>query len=148
MPEVSFYILPSCSQQERFLFACRLIEKAYQKKQFCYVQTNNHQQSQQLDNQLWSFKPSSFIPHKILQDTLPEFEQSILIGTQAAPEKWKKIVMNLSSNYPEDANQMERILEVLDNNAETKQVARVRYKQYQQAGINITIHNMRTQHNS
>ncbi|KAF3978500.1 MAG: DNA polymerase III subunit chi [Methylococcales symbiont of Iophon sp. n. MRB-2018] len=142
MTEVSFYILPSYSQQERLLFACRLIEKAYQKKQFCYVQTNNHQQSQQLDNQLWSFKPSSFIPHQILQDTVPEFEKSILIGTQKAPDKWKKIAINLSLNYPENANQMERILEVLDNNPETKKAGRERYKQYQQAGINITIHNM------
>ncbi len=142
MAEVSFYILSSSSQQDRHLFACRLIEKAYQNQQFCYVYTNNHQQSQQLDNQLWSFKAGSFIPHQVLEDSLPEFEQSILIGSQTAPEKWQKIVLNLSSNYPDTSSQSERILEILDNNETIKHAGRIRYKQYQQAGHNITTHTM------
>ncbi len=142
MAEVSFYILPSLSQQDRYLFACRLLEKAYKNKQFCYVVTNSQQQSQQLDNQLWTFKPGSFIPHQILENNLPEFEQSILIGTQAAPEQWQNIILNLSSNYPENTSQSKRILEILDNNKEIKHAGRDRYKQYQQAGHNITTHTM------
>ena len=142
MAEVSFYILPSSSQQDRHLFACRLIEKAYQKKQFCYVYTNSYQQSQQLDNQLWTFKAGSFIPHQVFEDNLPEFEQSILIGSQTAPEQWQKIVLNLSSNYPDTSSQSERILEILDDNETIKHAGRIRYKQYQQAGHNITTHTM------
>jgi DNA polymerase-3 subunit chi len=142
MPEVSFYILSSSSQQERFLFACKLIEKAYQNKQFCYVYTNSDQQCQKLDNQLWAFKPGSFIPHQILDDKVPEFEHSILIGTQIAPQQWQNIIVNLSSNYPENIVQNGRILEILDNNEEIKHAGRIRYKQYQHAGLNITTHTM------
>ncbi|HIF53652.1 MAG: DNA polymerase III subunit chi [Methylococcales bacterium] len=142
MPEISFYILPGVSLQDRHLFACRLIERAYRDQQFCYVYTDNHQQSLQLDNHLWTFKPGSFIPHQILEEKPPAFEQSILIGTRSAPDKWQNIIVNLSSHFPENISQVDRILEILDNNEEIKQAGRVRYKQYQQAGLNISTHTL------
>ena len=77
MPEASFYILPSRSLSERYLFACKLIEKAYRSGQFCYVYTDSDRQSEQLDNQLWTFRENSFIPHQIYEDNIPEYEQTI-----------------------------------------------------------------------
>jgi DNA polymerase-3 subunit chi len=142
MPEVSFYLLPSLSPQERNQFACRLIEKAYRNKQFCYVYTDTEQQAQQLDNQLWTYRPGSFIPHQIFDSNPPDFEQTILIGTQQAPDKWQKIIVNLSSHYPNNLTQTERILEILDNSETIKQAGRIRYRQYQQAGFSLTTHNM------
>lgn len=140
MPEVSFYILPSQSQQERYLFACKLIEKAYQDKQFCYVYTDSQQQSQQLDNQLWNFRPGSFIPHQIYKNIIPDYEQTILIGTYSAPEKWQKIIVNLSSKYPEDLAQTERVLEIIDNNEMVIQAGRQRFRLYKQGGFNTKTH--------
>lgn len=142
MPKVSFYILPSAKPEERHLFACRLIEKAYQNQQFPYVYTSNHQQSQQLDTQLWTFKADSFIPHQILVDQPPAFERSILIGAQDAPKKWQQLIVNLSLNCPEKTAQGERILEILDTNKAIKQAGRVRYKHYQQSGYDLTTHIM------
>lgn len=140
MPKVSFYVLSSTSPQERYLFTCRLIEKAYKNGYFCYVYTHNDQQSQQLDNQLWTFKSGSFIPHQMLTHHPPSFEQSILIGTQPTPDKWQKMIVNLSLNYPENTSRCERILEILDNNTEIKQAGRTRYKQYQQTGLAVSTH--------
>ena len=79
MPEASFYILPSQSLSDRFLFACKLIEKAYRCGQYCYVVTDSLQQSQQLDNLLWTFRKNSFIPHQIFDEPdnkAPEFDTS------------------------------------------------------------------------
>ncbi|MEO1899407.1 MAG: DNA polymerase III subunit chi, partial [Methylococcales bacterium] len=84
----------------------------------------------------------SFIPHQILEEKPPAFEQSILIGTRSAPDKWQNIIVNLSSHFPENISQVDRILEILDNNEEIKQAGRVRYKQYQQAGLNISTHTL------
>ncbi len=140
--EVSFYILSSLSQQDRNIFTCKLIEKAYRNKQFCYVHTESQQQSQQLDIQLWTFRAGSFIPHQILESETPEFENTILIGTQPAPDKWQKIIVNLSPQSPDDLTRTDRILEILDNNEDIKQAGRHRYRQYQQAGLLITTHNI------
>ena len=145
MPEASFYILPSRSLPERYLFACKLIEKAYRSGQFCYVYTDTLQQCQQLDSQLWTFRKNSFIPHQIYDggdNLIPDHEQTVLIGTQTAPEKWQKLIFNLSSKYPENLTKTERILEILDNNEELKQAGRQRFRQYNKDGFKTTTHKM------
>lgn len=140
MAEVSFYILPTESLEDRYLFACKLIEKAYRSGSFCYVLTDDAEQSRTIDDLLWTFRPGSFIPHQIYTGEPPELEKVILIGSLAAPEHWQKILFNLSSHYPDLGSQTERILEILDNSETTKEAGRNRYRQYQQSGMTITTH--------
>jgi len=140
MAEVSFYILPSESTQERYEFACKLIEKTYRSGCFCYVLTDNAEQSQKIDDLLWTFRAGSFIPHQIYTGELPTLEKVILIGSLDVPELWQKTVINLSSYCPKQVDNIERILEILDNSEATKELGRNRYRQYQQSGVTITTH--------
>lgn len=142
MPEVSFYILPSQSAQERYLFACKLIEKAYRSGHFCYVITDTPEQSQIIDDLLWTFRAGSFIPHQIFSGVAPDYENTVLIGSRSAPENWQKTLINLAAQCPDDFQQADRILEILDNNEEIKAAGRDRYRRYQQSGIEITTHKM------
>lgn len=142
MAEVSFYILSSALLQERYLFACKLIEKAYRNGQFCYILTDSDEQSQLLDDLLWTFRAGSFIPHEIYTGQAPSTDKVILIGSVKAPEHSQGLLFNLSSKYPEDISNTKRILEILDNCEVTKAAARNRYRQYQQAGMSVTTHNM------
>jgi DNA polymerase III subunit chi len=142
VPEISFYVLPTESTQERYLFACKLIEKAYRSGVFAYVLTDSLEQSQQIDDLLWTFRAGSFIPHQIYTGELPTVENVVLIGSSNPPENWLKTVINLSSQSPHDFQQAKRILEILDNSEETKAWGRNRYRQYQQAGIEIATHKM------
>ncbi len=144
MTDISFYLLKSQSVRERYLFACKLIEKIYRSGQVCYVFSESLAQSQMLDDLLWTFRAGSFIPHQLYTGELPSSEQVILIGTQPAPEPWQKIQINLSSQQPEALEQAERIVEILDNNTDTKALARQRYRRYQQqlSGSKITTHNI------
>ncbi len=140
MAEVSFYILPSESLQDRYLFACKLVEKAYRSGSFCYVLTESAEQSRIIDDLLWTFRAGGFIPHQIYTGELPDIEKVILIGSLSAPEGWQKVLFNLSSHYPDPGPQTERILEILDNSETTKEAGRNRYRRYQQSGMNITTH--------
>lgn len=142
MPEVSFYVLPTESQQERYLFACKLIEKAYRNGHFAYVLTDSPEQSQQLDDLLWTFRAGSFIPHQIYQNAMPEQINTVLIGINEAPEYWQNTVINLSSQLPIGFEQVQKVLEILDNSEVCKANGRQRYRQYQQAGIEIITHTM------
>ena len=137
MAEISFYILPTQSQHERLLFACKLIEKAYRSGCFCYVLTDTAGQSQQIDNLLWTFRAGSFIPHQLYTGDIPATEQ-VLIGSLPAPAQWQKTVINLSSQC---AN-AERVLEILDNSEATKAVGRDRYRYYKEAGHTLNTHKM------
>lgn len=157
MAEVSFYILPSESLEERYLFACKLIEKAYRSGSFCYVLTDSAEQSRTIDDLLWTFRAGSFIPHQIYTGEPPDIardgvyaagspgvsattEKVILIGSLDAPEHWQKVLFNLSSRYPDVGPQTERILEILDNSETTKEAGRNRYRRYQQSGMPVTTH--------
>jgi DNA polymerase-3 subunit chi len=140
--EVSFYILPSESLQERYLFACKLIEKAYRSGHFCYVLTDSAEQSQHIDDLLWTFRAGSFVPHQLYTGEIPNIEQVILIGSLDAPEHWQKTLINLSSQCPHAFELAERIIEILYDSEETKEAGRNRYRQYQQAGIEIATHKM------
>ena len=140
MAKASFYILTSGSPQERYFYACKVIEKAYRSGHFCYVLTDSIKQSQYLDDLLWTFREGSFIPHQLYTGEIPDFKKVILIGSLDAPEHWKKTIINLSSQCPKYFESAERIFEILDNSEEIKEPGRNRFLQYQQSGIATTIH--------
>ncbi|MSR16789.1 MAG: DNA polymerase III subunit chi [Methylococcaceae bacterium] len=140
MPEVTFYILNSESLYDRYLFACKLIEKAYNTGKFCYVLLDNLEQCQDLDDMLWTFRAGSFVPHQLFTGTTPEITSQVLIGTENTPTEWQNVVFNLSSQLPQAWQQSIRVLEILDNSETTKVTARERYRTYQQAGIKIDTH--------
>lgn len=142
MPDISFYILPTESQHERDVFACKLIEKAYRSGVACYVLTDNAAQSHYFDNLLWTFRAGSFIPHQIYEGQTPEFTNVTLIGHHAPPEGWQNTLLNLSLQCPENFQTLGRILEILDNGETTKAAGRQRYRHYQQAGIQIATHKL------
>ncbi|MDO9105156.1 MAG: DNA polymerase III subunit chi [Methylovulum sp.] len=140
MPTVSFYLLPSDSAHERCLFGCKLIEKSYRSGCFCYVLTDTAAQSRLMDELLWTFRAGSFIPHQLYTGELPVVENIILIGSTNPPGAWQKNIVNLSTQCPEDFQQVERILEILDGSEDTKAAGRQRYRRYQQAGIEPNTH--------
>ena len=142
MPDISFYVLPTESSQERYLFACKLIEKAYRSGSFAYVLTDSIDQSQLIDDLLWTFRAGSFIPHQQYTGEMPAVENVVLIGSNTPPKNWLKTVINLSSETPQDFQKADRILEILDNSEVTKTWGRSRYRQYQLAGLEITTHKL------
>lgn len=135
MPEISFYILSTTGAGARYAFACKLIEKAYRSGYFAYVVTDSDSQSQWLDQLLWTFRPTSFVPHEIYQGSLPEFANTVLIGSLPAPDAWQKVILNLSSHSPTDLTQSEKVLEILDNDEQVKALGRERFRYYKQSGF-------------
>ena len=143
MPDISFYILPSQTEQGRYKFACRLAEKAYHSGSNVYIQSASAQQSRQLDDLLWTFRAGSFIPHQIKSNSIPpDAANKVLIGTDMAPENWQDIIINLSNDCPQYSENTRRILEILDNSEPLKQSGRIRYRQYQQSSCPIKTHQM------
>lgn len=140
MPEVTFYVLNSTSLYERNLFACKLIEKAYNSGKFCYVLFDTIEECQRLDDMLWTFRAGCFIPHQLFVGTLPEITEQVLIGIKNAPSSWQNVIFNLSSQMPQNWQNGGRVLEILDNNDITKVAGRERYRTYKNAGIEIVTH--------
>ena len=144
MADATFYILSTESLRDRFLFACKLMTKAYRQGQYCYVYTDSAEQSRLLDELLWTFQPTLFIPHQIYDEEQlePIYQQCILIGTKTAPKAWQRLIFNLSSHYPDDLTQTERVLEILDEDEHLKKQARQRYLQYKKQDFTMTSHHI------
>ena len=135
---VDFYILSTSSEEERRLYACRLAEKAILQGNKLHIQTNNEAEAQHLDNLLWSFKDTSFVPHAMSLDD----KQPITIGFRETPNLTNpdRIMLNLSDNFPQINSKIPRIVEILPKDGPVTIAGRERYKQYQQQRFEINTH--------
>lgn len=142
MAEVSFYVLPSDATEGRYQFLCKLVEKAYRERHRVYILTAAPEQTQVLDDLLWTFRAGSFIPHEVNNGTPPGPENAVVIGTADAPPGWRQLLINLAPDIPANPDGYERIVEILDNNDHCKQAGRQRYRRYQAANLRITTHTL------
>lgn len=143
MPEVSFYILNSNSEQQRLAFTCKLVEKIYRTGRNVYILTQSEIQSRQLDDLLWTFRAGSFVPHQVFSGTPPSAGTPVLIGALTAPPEWQNTLINLSDRVPDELQKFDRIVEILDNNESIKQAGRNRYRDYQRQHCNTNTHKIR-----
>src|SRR5271165_1424616 len=65
---VDFYVLKSAAAKQRWLFACRLTEKAYLRDLRVVIVNASLAEAKELDELLWTFNERSFIPHQICLD--------------------------------------------------------------------------------
>jgi len=69
MTGIDFYVLPSDSLQRRLEFACQLTEKAVNSGHRVLLAVDDRNTAAELDQLLWTLKPESFLPHRIIEAT-------------------------------------------------------------------------------
>lgn len=139
MPQVEFHILSEAGDTARLRYACQLVEQAYDQGQRAYIYTANDAEAQRMDEVLWTFRDQAFIPHELHGTASPTHPRIMaLIGSTAdPPEQFHTLLINLSHTLPATAQNFVRICEVVDADAEHKQQARERYKQYREQGCQL-----------
>ena len=136
---VDFYLLDSDQEQDRWLLACRLLEKAYTRGHRVYVSCNHKNDAEFLDELIWTFKEASFIPHN-LQGEGPEPPPPIQIGYEREPRGFNDILLNLSDSIPPFYTRFKRVMELVSNIEIAKEQSRFRYKDYKAKGCELHIH--------
>lgn len=136
MTQVNFYTLPSKEPQSRLLFVCRLTEKAYSLGHRIHIQTESEQQSRLLDDLLWQYAPSSFIPHRTL-DGSNESSDPVSLGTDLAGAKHADVLINLGKQASQAGDQFGRINEVISADPESLEQGRNRYREYKKNDYQI-----------
>lgn len=136
MTQVNFYTLPSSEAQSRLLFVCRLTEKAYSLGHRIHIQTESEQQSKLLDDLLWQYASSSFIPHRTL-DASSDGSDPVSLGTTLAGAKHADVLINLSKQASQAADQFARINEVISADPESLEQGRNRYRDYKRKDYQI-----------
>lgn len=141
MPRVDFYILPDDNRRSIQQFACRLAEKAYQQGNKILIQTESANESQLLDDMLWTMQDNSFLPHAIYDPACID-DQAIVICHNNESLENVQLLINLSSmTAPQQT--FDRIAEVLNQQASYKQIGREHYKVYRDSGFELHHHEIK-----
>lgn len=140
MAKVDFYQLSSASRQNRNIFLCKLIEKVYLRKHQLYIHCQDQQEAQLLDELLWTYRDTSFIPHNLIGEG-PNEAPPIQLGCNTPPAH-NDVLINLAQEIPEFYKRFKRILEVAENTEENKIRLQERLNFYQQQNFETNTHNI------
>ena len=144
MTRVDFYILDGDSSDGLQRFACRLIDKAWQRGMRCYVNAATAEQAARLDDLLWTFRDISFIPHAQAPAEPGDSKRlAALIGSGEEPGEELDLLINLSDEVPSFFSRFERVAELVDNETTRRSAGRERFRFYRDRGYPLDNHNVR-----
>lgn len=139
MTRIDFYILPDTSGESRETYACRIAEKAYQMGRHVFMHSESAEQSQRIDELLWSFRARSFIPHSLHSNSSPT---AVTIGHDLEPIDNTDVLINLAQTAPVFFSRFDRVAEIVDQAPQHKDSARERFRFYRDRGYELQHHNI------
>lgn len=147
MSQVDFYILGNRVADGPLKFVSRLCQKLVGLDKTAVIHCDNESHIDKLDDLLWSYLPSSFIPHQRVDDGTSESVKNnpivLYYGLQLKQSLIDcDVLISLTANSHPEFGQFSRIVEVVDNDPDEKQQARQRYQFYQQHNAVINTHHI------
>lgn len=143
MTEVAFHF----NAPDPVAYACRLLRKAVSSGAKMVV-VGLPDTLQQLDVALWTFSPTDFVPH-CLVDSDPRIVAAspvvLAASTEAVPHQ--QVLLNLGPGVPDGFEGFERVIEVVGLEDDERQLARSRWKHYAELGYTITRHDLNLKSN-
>lgn len=134
MTEISFYVGKQDTLRGRLLLACRVAQKAYDRGYHIHIHTDSAVTSSQLDDLLWSFSPTSFIPHAVIENA---DQERVLISHDYEPHENCDYLINLSNGQPNFFSRFKKMGEILDQTPDILTDGRKRYAYYRDRGYNL-----------
>ncbi len=152
MTQVDFYILATQSDDSWLRLACRITEKAIQRKLKVYLHSENAADATRLDGLLWTFSQGSFIPHRLVSSGSDEpIEESVLIGrndlaaeipADTSVSQRCDLMINLTMQVPDFFSRYDRVAEVIDANPVRRDNGRERFRFYRDRGYELNTHKL------
>lgn len=98
---------------------------------------------EQLDELLWTFSSTSFIPHcRNHDDDALVNVTPVILSDQIQPDVHFDVLLNLHHQHPPLFNQFKRLIEIAGVSHEDKLAARERYRFYKNEGYEIQHYNL------
>jgi DNA polymerase III subunit chi len=135
---VDFYVLQSEDAATRRVSACRVIEKIYRQGHSLFVRLDTEEESQRFDDLLWTFRQGSFVPHE--SQASPEVDAPVILGFGSEVPGGQDVLLNFGEDLPLGHERYGRIVEVIDQDPSVRGAGRLRYRQYQTAGMELQTH--------
>ena len=133
MTRIDFYQ----TSGDEHAFACRLIDMVYRKGHQIYVHTSSEELARTLNEQLWTFKEDSFVPHSLHSEAM---DVPIKIGFDHEPEEHQDVLVNLSGQIPHFFSRFDRVAEIVPVDQNSRKSAREKYAYYKERGYVLNYH--------
>ncbi len=133
MTRIDFYQ----TSGDEHAFVCRLIDMVYRKGRQIYVHTSTEEQAKALNEQLWTFKEDSFVPHSLHSEAM---DVPIKIGFDHEPEEHQDVLINLSGQIPHFFSRFDRVAEIVPADQNSRKFARENYAYYKERGYVLNYH--------
>jgi DNA polymerase-3 subunit chi len=139
MTRVDFYVLQTAEPAERLRTAMRIADKAFGQGRRVFINAADRDQARALDEQLWSFRPASFLPHA-LHGAAPA--EPIAIGWGQEPDGHNDLLINLQLDVPAFFSRFDRVAEVVTQDPDSLAALRNSYRFYRERGYELAKHNL------
>ena len=123
---------------DRLTYTCRLVRKARAARCRIVLLSRDAQQQAALDEALWTFSATDFLPHVAASHPHAADTPVILITDDQAELPHHHVLINLSGQTPAHFARFERMFEIISAQEEDKIAGRDRYRYYKDRGYPLT----------
>jgi DNA polymerase III subunit chi len=139
---VDFYVLKSATPKQRWIFACRLAEKAYLSDLKVVILQNDPGDARAMDDLLWTFNERSFVPHDLCLDEKFDAATPVHIGLDGSRLPAVDLLVNLTDRLPTGLERYARVAEIIDADLERRRLGRERFKSYRDLKLALDTHQL------
>ena len=139
MTRVGFYVVQAAEPGQRLAVAARLADKAFQAGHRIFINANDEAQARSLDELMWSFRASSFLPHGLHGQ---EFADTVAIGWGQEPHNHDDLLINLQLQIPSFFSRFQRVAEVVTQDPASLEALRASWTFYKERGYQLEKHDI------
>jgi DNA polymerase-3 subunit chi len=139
---VDFYVLKSATPKQRWIFACRLAEKAYLSDLKVAILQDDLNDAKAIDDLLWTFNERSFVPHELCLDEKFDAATPVHIGIDGSKLPAVDLLVNMTDRLPAGLERYARIAEIIDADSERRRLGRERFKSYRDLKLELETHQL------
>ena len=139
MTRIDFYITREGEALGRERFTCRLARKVFGLGQALHIHAGDEVQLARLDEMLWTFSDTSFLPHARLGATPAA---PITLDCTSPPEPVPGLLINLADEIPAFFSRFERLAEVVGGDPASRNMGREHFRFYRDRGYALQVHDV------
>jgi len=124
---------------QRLSVAVRLADKAFQRGHRIFINAADEDQARALDELMWSFRPSSFLPHGLHGQ---EHSDTVAIGWGQEPHNHSDLLINLQLEIPSFFSRFQRVAEVVTQDPDSLEALRASWTFYKERGYQLEKHDL------
>ena len=117
---------------DKVAYVCRLARKAYATRARIVLLAQDAQQASLLNDALWTFSQSDFLPHVLAGDPLAGQTPIVVMHGNADEPPHFDMLINLSQDVPAHFARFQRVFEIISSDEQDAAAGRKRYAIYKQ----------------